>query len=601
MGATIRGGRLRAPGVPVLLASALFVALGLSATVPPEDAVAQGKGGRKATGSIVLRIAGLPRGERGLVTVVGPRQGRRLRTRFHREIARLGTVRLRGLRAGRYRLRVSRVELRRRHGTIKRGASAFPVKRQLRVRVKRGRRARVTVRYGTIRNPGVRRLRARVVRVLGSPRRPRGLVLRGNQRYRRGMVLTAPPGRKLRRGLLARVLAARERGPRTVVTLRPASIYEAAPNARFRTRLRVSPRAATSQVTCDGLSGVTPYARISNVWADGGWTTSNVWPFGEIRTGARVNVDFDVSAGVEIAAALGVSCSLALPGFTVQGFATAIPIYGSIKPTVSGSVGAGARMRAGARVRVNTSASVSGLPPSAVPRIGFGSPEFEFSDEVFADVGLGIGIGSEVGVGVSGAANLHVGFGNNLEFRVGSGACRWDLKLGTFSATGMVGRWSISTPSTPPLYAYNLWQVPCSPPPLSVPLTRAEMEWGTDADVDLYAWDEDGSLAYFGEQTGISDAELVEDIIPDEGETSHDPEVFRETERPGRRYTFGVCLFAGDSTDVTLTVPSVPDPRGAPRTFPVSLDEVGDSEVVTTSPEGEGYSPPSDWCRSVAG
>lgn len=586
----------------VSLALAALFALG----APGQADAAPGKGKGKVrkgfpTGSLVLRIGGLPRGERGVVTLVGPRQSRRSRKRFHRRITRLGKVRLRGLRTGRYRLKVSKVSLRRRHGTVRRGASAFPTRRRLRVKVKRRKVSRVNVGYGTIRNPAVRALRGRVVRVVGSPRKPRRLVLRTSQDYRRGTLLTSRPKGRLSRGLFARVVSVRRRGRLTILRLKPASIYDAVPNARFRTRLQVQPSASVSLVSCEGggLGGVTPYVRITDVWTDGGWTTSNVWPFGEVKTGARLDLDFDVRAGVEISAEARVSCSLELPGLTVQGFPAGIPLYGSINPFLTGTVGGGARMKAEGKVRVDTGAQISGIPPGAWPTVSFGSPEFSFSDEVFADVGLGFGINSEAGLGVAGAANLHVAVGNSLDFGVGGGLCKWDLRLGTFSAGGELGRWKISTPTSPPLYSQNLWQVPCGPPPLSTPLDRAKMSWDTDADIDLYAWDEDGNLTYFGETDGIDDAELVEDIIPSEGEDDHDPEVFRETGDPGRRYTFGVCLYSGDATDVTLEVPSVPDPRGPTRSFDVSLDDVGDGEVVTTSPEGDGYDPSSGWCRSA--
>ncbi len=580
-----------------LLSGLLLVTL--LAPTSAHSATAKADHGRTLTGTLAISIKGLPRGERGLLNIVGPRQSRQSKARFHREISRLGTIRLRGLRVGRYKVTVSRVTLRHRHGAVRRNATAFPVRRRLRVKVEQRGSRRVTVRYGTIRNPGVQVLRTRVLKVVGSARRPRGLILRGNAPYRRGTILSAPPGPRFPRGLLSRIKAVRHERLRTRLVVRPAGIYEVAPNMRFKTRLSVRQLALTSDLSCQGGSGVTPFVRISDVWADGGWTTSRVWPFGEIKTGARVNLDFDVGTGLDIATVVGVSCSVSLPGFVVQGFAAGIPIYGSIGPVVTGSVGAGARMKAEAKVRVNSGARIGGVPPGAAPTVSFGSPKFEFSDEVFAEAKLGVGVNAQVGIGVADAANLHVNFGNSLDFSVGGGACSWDLRLGTFSAAGQLGRLKFSTPSTPVLYEQNLWRAVCSPPPLVVPLVRAQMAWATDADVDLYAWDEAGNLAYFGERDGIQGSELAKDVIPDEGETTHEPELFVENQAPGRRYTFGVCLFRGDASNVTLTVPSVPDPRGAPQIFQIPLNAVGDGTVVTTSPEGPGYSPPPGWCQSI--
>jgi hypothetical protein len=425
--------------------------------------------------------------------------------------------------------------------------------------------------------------------------------VQGGRSYRRGMLISSKPSPRLPRGLLARVKRVQHGRFRSVLHLRPASIYEVAPNMSFRVRLHSqSAAAASAGITCEGDSGISPFVRISNVWADGSWTTANVWPFGDVTTGAKVDLAFDVGAGVDIASVVGGSCQMTLPGFSLQGFAGGIPIYGAVKPVLVGSAGAGVRLKAEGTVRVNTGAQISAVPPRAAPSLGFGSPRFTFSDEVFADVGLGFGLQSEVGLGVNDAANLHAAFGNNLDFHVGGGACRWDLRLGTFSAGGKLGRFGITTPSTPPLLEKNLWQAPCAPPPLASPLLRAQAEWNTDADVDLYAWDEAGNETYFADREAIPGAELVEDIIPGEAEIVHDPERFNENQTLGRRLTFGLCLFRGVPTDVTLKVPFVPDPRGPTSTYSVHLDHEGHGVVVATSPLGPAFSPPSDWCRSVA-
>ncbi|MDQ2631635.1 MAG: hypothetical protein M3Y75_11800 [Actinomycetota bacterium] len=582
------------------LLCAVLVALSL---VSSGADAAPGKGGQKrgSGGKLTIKISGLPRGEQGTVVLLGPRQSSRDRGKFHRVITKLGKVRLKGLKPGRYQLRVLPVVIKRRHGTIKRGATAYPARRSFRVKVRRRSSARATARYNTIRNPGLRIVAPRrVIKVLGKRRSPRALVLRGAG-YRRGMVLSSKPSARLPRGLLARVKRVESGRFRSIVQLRPASIYEVAPNMSFRTRLHVSDAAAASAgITCEGGSGISPFVRISDVWVDGGWTTSRVWPFGDIKTGARVDLAFDVGAGVDVASVLGGSCQLTLPGFSLQGFAAGIPIYGAVKPVLTGTAAAGVRVKAEGTVRVNMGARVSALPPQAAPSLGFGSPRFTFSDEVFSDVGLGFGLKTEVGLGVNDAANIHASFGNNLDFRIGGGACRWDLRLGTFSAGGKLGRFGISTPSTPPLLEKNLWQTPCGPPPLTAPLLRAQAEWNTDADVDLYAWDEAGNEAYFANREAIPGAELVEDVIPGEAEIVHDPELFKENQFLGRRLTFGLCLFSGVPSDVTLKVPYVPDPRGPLGVYPVHLAHEGHGVVVATSPIGPGFTPPPDWCRSVA-
>ncbi len=133
-----------------------------------------------------------------------------------------------------------------------------------------------------------------------------------------------------------------------------------------------------------------------------------------------------------------------------------------------------------------------------------------------------------------------------------------------------------------------------APPVVTLPLTRATMSWNTDSDIDLYIWDDQGNLLFFGEREGILNAELVDDVIPLEGEDSHAPEIFRETAEPNRPYTFGICDYHREGGDVTLTVT---DPNGTTRTFHRTLEYEGDSAVITMSPEGAGYSPPPEWCR----
>lgn len=123
------------------------------------------------------------------------------------------------------------------------------------------------------------------------------------------------------------------------------------------------------------------------------------------------------------------------------------------------------------------------------------------------------------------------------------------------------------------------------------------MSWGTDADVDLYAWDEYGDQLSYYDREGIPGAELVEDVIPSEGESIHPPEIFRETLDPDRHYTFGICDHHREGGPITL---EVVDPEGAVRAFPEFLVEEGEGFVVTTSPLGVAFEPEPGWCHFYA-
>jgi hypothetical protein len=591
------GHAIRAGAIGALLCACL---LGVSLMDASDGYGKQGGG----VGNLVVRVEGLPRGERAAVSVVGPSQGRE--GRFTRSISGSGITRLRNVKAGTYRLRIAPVAIKRRHGVIRRGATAYPMRGRLKMKVKRGGARLVKVRYGTIRNPGVRGLATgRLLTVLGPRFEPKGLILRGDPGYRPGTMLTAGPSDKLPRGLVARVTSVKS-GAKTKVLLRPATIYEIAPSLTFRTKLDLEPVAgasASAPLTCGGSSSIEPSIRFSNVWADGGWITSDVWLAGDVRSGAWVNLDFDTAVGLKVAAISGVTCSIDLRSLRMKGHtkgSSRIPLYGVIKPTLSGHVGAGAKLAAEGSVRVKLGGWADVLPPDSGASVGFERPDFGLSAEAFSDIGLSLALNADLGIGIDDGDNVHARFGNSLDLSVAGGRCAWDLNLGAFSIEGKIWKWGIVGPSSPPLMRRNLWQTACVPPPLTVPLTRAQIAWTGDADVDLYAWDEQGRLTYFSQRSGIPDTELVEDVIPDTGQVTHEGELFRETANPGRRYTLGVCLFKGGATDVTMTVPSVPDPRGAPRVFPLHLGSEGSGILVTSTPEGGGFSPPDGWCRSVA-
>ena len=585
-----------------LLLCALPIAAG-----PASSASARSAGhgrGQRSSGSLVLRVAGLPRAEHASITLTGP-SGAPHRRRVRRTITKVGTVRIGHLRPGIYRLRVRKVRLRHRTGRIRKGAVATPIKRRLVAKVKRRRVKRLTVSYGTIVNPGLRSVSHGIAKVFGNPVSPTAVKL--NRRARRGTILSAAPSAKLPQGLLAHVTLVRRVRGGSIAHLRPAGIYEVAPNMQFQVPVELTGGAkASAGLPCQvngGSVGVHPYVRISDAWVSGGWTTTRV-AFWDVKTGANADLHFRTAAGVEIKADAGLSCSLPLPSVGFQGLAGPIPVYGAIRPGAKAQVSGGAKMTAEGSTNVTLGAGIGGVPPSASPHFSFDSPHFDFKSELFASANAAISLDAEMGIGVANAANLHVALGNSLSFSAAPGNCSWDLDLGTFSAGGQLGPLSISTPSSPPLYHRNLWHQACSPPPpppapapappeVSLPLVRATMTWGTESDIDLYTWDQDGRLISYFERYGIPEAELIEDVIPDFGETSHAPEIFQEVGSPNRTYTFGICVYHGDGGDVTL---DVTDPGGGHRSFERSFYEAGESAVVTTSPSGTGFDPGSDWC-----
>jgi hypothetical protein len=595
-------------GRKFLAVAACFSAC-IAVTAAP--AAAHGRSSRKAgRGELTVRIVGLPPGQAAAVTLNGPPQAAH-RPRLHRALGpRGGKARLH-LAPGHYRLSASSVVIGRSHGLIKKGATAKPSRRRLRVTVRAGGSRRVTIHYGSIVNPGIRDVSHSIVRVLGSPTEPSAVVLKPGVKVRRGQILSSHPTGALPHGLLARALAVSGH-EREQVVLRGAGIYEVAPSFSFDVPVAVTEGASASQLvncsTSSGQPGAVPFVHLSNFHVSGGWTTSHIG-FVSVKTGATAELHFDAAAGVGVSATAAIKCSLDLPSLGFQGMAGPIPVYGGIRPGADVSVSGSTSTTSEGSTEVTVGVKANGIPPAAVPILGFSTPKFKVSSSVSAEIKASLDLGAELGVGAENAANLHVDLTNGVDFSAVPGQCSWDLDLGAFSATGEIGPLSISTPSTPSLHQ-NLWHAACGaapapppppapappPPPAAptLPLTRAVMSWGTDADIDLYAWDEYGNLLYFGEREGIAGAELVEDVIPFEGETVHPPEVFRETANPDRHYTFGICDFRGEGGPVTL---EVTDPGGTVRTMHQYLAYEGEGYVMTTSPLGVAFAPEPGWCR----
>jgi hypothetical protein len=579
---------------PALLAPICSVAFLLAASAAAADAA------EPPAGKLSVQVVGLPKGESGSFILRGGGEGvhRRYRVIGHRVLA--------GLPPGRYRVTAQPVRIARRHGTIERGARGLPTDRRSTVRVRRGGVAKLGIRYGSIINPGVRAVSGEVTAITGDPANPTTATLTRAADIRKGSILSARPSSLLPHGLLARVTGIERDGDGTVASLTPASIYEVAPNMSFDIPVQGEPQARIQALSCSGTSGFSPYVHLSDIHLSGGWSTSKV-AFIDVTTGATVEAHFKVTPGVSVDASAGLSCSLPLPGVSVQGMAGPIPVYGSLRPKASAELSTGAKMRAEGSTDVTVGANFS--PGGVRPILGFGSPKFSFSAELFAGLKAAVGVRAELGVGVAQIGNLHLALDNTLDFSATPGRCSWDLNLGSFSAGGKLGPLTLSSPSTPPLYHRNLWsrscggpsaptapapKTPTGPPAPQLPLVRATMDWYGESDVDLYAWDEYGNVAYYIDKDGIPGAELITDVIPDDGEFEHSAEYFQEIADPNRRYTFGICEFNGEGSEVTL---HVTDPGGSVRTFHHTLYGNGDWEVITTSPDGEGYDPGYDWCN----
>jgi hypothetical protein len=410
---------------------------------------------RPAKGKLQFRLAGLPRGERGRVLLIGPRH-----TRRHLS---LGAMRTLALPVGKYGLKVATVTLRRDDGTVKRGAVAEPVRRTLGVRVRSAHTTKLRVTYGTILNPGTRGVTGHVVGVIGDPQSPTEVILAGVGGLEPGQVLSAEPGPRLPHGLLATVEKVSNVAGHLAVRLGPASIYEVAPNISFEIPLSRAEGTELLKLADCKASQLVPKAELSDFSLSGSWTTAHVL-FADIKTGATVELHYKVTAGITVTAREGLKCELSLKEFGVQGMAGPIPVYGGIRPTADAELAAAASLGAKGSVEVTTGTKIGVLPPEASPIVRFSDPHFEFTASTFAGLKASVGLDAEVGIGGEDSANIHADLGSSLDFTAAPGDCNWELTLGKLSATGELGKFKISTPETHGLYHHSLWHAGCGAP-----------------------------------------------------------------------------------------------------------------------------------------
>jgi hypothetical protein len=409
----------------------------------------------KGSGSVTVRVSGLPKGQRPAAVLRGPHGLRR-------------SVPARGLsitraKAGSYRLVLRSVKITRASGSIERGAIATALKRKVGVHLGAGRHAVLRGSYTSIINPGLTTFNGKVVSVIGAAKDPSRVVLQGHVSLARHAVLSLPPSSMLPRGLLSNVVNVVYARGKTTASLRTASVYEVAPNFQFDVPLRTSRQASASDVTasCGPASGLSPYRHIKNVSFSGGWDTVNVLG-AHITDGVKAAVHFTAEAGLNVTAGAGLACSLSA-SFYASGMAGPIPVTAGIEGDLGGSAAVGGILNTGGSVRVKAGAHTIGVPPALVwlPDVSFGHPQFTFNAKSFAQAMAGIGLTVKAGIGNGNLASVTLNIGTSLNFSAQPGACEWNAKFGQFSAEGQLLKWHISTPKTPALFTHQLWNSSC--------------------------------------------------------------------------------------------------------------------------------------------
>lgn len=440
--------RLSLRALALVLSLACF-AMTFGGAVPATESRAFASVSR--TGSLVVKIDGLPRGERPAAVLRGPGKLRR-------------SVPARGLTikrapAGKYTLTLAQVRIARTSGPIKAGATAKPSRRTVSVRVVARKHITLRGKYGSIINPGVKSLPAgAVVSVAGPEGNPTSIVLRGRVAFAKDAILSLRPSDKLPRGLLSHVEGVVSAGSNTRVTLRAASVYEVAPSFEFDIPVNVAPGAAASGLSCGAAVGLVPSLAARDISVTGGWNTVRVLGV-DVAVGVRVQAHFTAAVGLRGLGATGDSCTLSA-GFSFNGMAGPIPVTGGIEGELSASAELGGKFSATGSVRIDAGASTVGTPPILVwyPQVTFSNPRFSYTDERSVAAKAGIGAGVKIGLGNSYVASATLKVGTSVEFTRKLDSCSWDARFGQFSASGKVGSWTISTPKTPALFSKNLWR-----------------------------------------------------------------------------------------------------------------------------------------------
>lgn len=440
-----------------LLCLLLLGGLASSATRMTDTAAAASS----PSGRLVVTVAGLPPGQRPAGTVKGPGIRTSLTSR---------TLVLKSTRPGPYIITLRSLKIAKGRGPVRKGARAFPTRRQLRVRVKSRKTTTVSAAYGTVVNPGVRKLPNGLLSVVGDPDNPAKLVYRNRSGLPgRGTLFTAAPSSLLPFGLVAKVTASKRTGDKRVLSVRVVPISAAVPEFDFEgsAALKKSP-GGVDQVTraaqaappkpCDGPKAFDVGAKLDEFTIRRASATARPAQMSftmAVRTTERL--------GPRVAAA-GVSCSWDIGALGPwQGFiptpipGVIIPVYATIPvkaaASIQGSLSA---------FKINVaSTSILDLDLGQTNRFAFrqegsnvwvdGVLQLSGTAKVSATLSLELGIGNPK----LGDLNVKAGFGPVATWKSGVG-CALDIPLGALSVGVKIGKFKKGTPPWSP-FSIHVW------------------------------------------------------------------------------------------------------------------------------------------------
>ncbi len=452
----------------------LLVCVGLFGSGP-----AFASGTRKGGSTLVVDIAGLPRGARADVVVRGPHLSLTLRR----------TRTLRGVRPGAYTFIVRQVRLAGGH-RIHGGSLALPAVAKQRVEVPAGHSTTAHLAYGTIINSNVRLFTLRPLSVRGEAGDPSAIVLSHAAGIKVGTILTARPSAKLPDGLFDDVVGLRRSGHTTLVKLKPAQITEAFPELDVSSQLQFPhANAAAARVRIAGLEPLVASLGINNFRCQSPLLDSYL--YAQESFGVNAHVSFSIptffgipdglpegelaltlkaSASMEALLRKNVGCSAEvalppLPGAIPVG-PVVVPVYAQVGVFGSATIAEDVQMKAGAGFQVTAGMQFHGF---SVRNISGASGNASASASGAGK--LTVGVQLRLAVGVASVANVHFDVRPAVAFTANTGGgCLLEAQLGSrigFSVGPFQLNESLPAPNK------HLYQ--CPPPPSPPKLAISEI------------------------------------------------------------------------------------------------------------------------------
>jgi hypothetical protein len=397
-------------------------------------------------------------------------------------------------------------------------------------------------------------------------------------------------------GLLARVVARRVEGGRTVLRTTPASIVEAVPEGRIAigslraARATGTPRAFRSALDC----GSGPAAEL-----DGSLDASLDprfeldWSRGRVRS-VRAAVTLTGDARLLVRVGGRASCALAE---TAVARWDAPPLRFAVGPIpvvivprtdlyVAADAEAGAAVEAGVEGALTARAGLR-YDGEVQPTGSFTHSFAPIAPAGRVDAAIAARVTPSVTFLMYGQAGPRIDLSTGLRLDATSaGDPWWRLSAPVELSAGLrVPRFTglEIPPRTVFERSFTIAQAEPGGAPAE-PRRRASAAWDSSrTDVDLHVWDADGNHAWFGDKAAIPGALLSTDDTDGFG-----PEFFDETGSTTRGYSYGLCYFDDHGLGATAVTVRIDGRESTHR-----LGASGDSAIVASS----AHVPPPGWCR----